>query len=251
MIIVKSPLEIEAMRRAGAVVGQFFEEVCPMVRAGVSTRDLDDFSIEFISRRKGVKAAFKGYHGYPANLCVSLNEEVVHGIPNPNRVLQDGDIVSIDFGVFVDGFCGDSARTFSVGEIDPVAVRLLESTERSLRLAIENGVREGNRVGDISRVVQETVEADGFSVVRDFVGHGIGRKMHEEPQVPNFGTRGTGPRLLAGMVVAIEPMINEGTYEVEVLDDGWTVVTLDRKRSAHFEHTVAVTKDGYRILSLP
>lgn len=239
------------MRRAGAVVGQFFEDVAAVVKAGVSTRDLDDFAEDFISRRKGVTAAFKGYHGYPANLCVSLNEEVVHGIPTPTRVLRDGDVVSIDFGVFVDGFCGDAARTFAVGTIDDAAIRLLDSTERSLRRGIEDGVREGNRVGDISRAVQETVEADGFSVVRDFVGHGIGRKLHEEPQVPNFGKRGTGPRLMAGMVVAIEPMINEGGYEVEVLDDGWTVVTVDRKRSAHFEHTVAVTKDGYRILSLP
>lgn len=251
MIIVKSPPEIEGMRRAGAVVGQFFEDVGAVVKAGVSTGDLDDFAEGFISRRQGVTAAFKGYHGYPANLCVSLNEEVVHGIPVATRILRDGDVVSIDFGVFVGGFCGDAARTFAVGLIDNVATRLLDSTERSLRRAIEDGVREGNRVGDISRAVQETVEADGFSVVRDFVGHGIGRKLHEEPQVPNFGKRGTGPRLMAGMVVAIEPMINEGGYEVEVLDDGWTVVTVDRKRSAHFEHTVAVTKDGYRILSLP
>ncbi len=249
MIIVKSPREIEAMRRAGAVVGLFFEEVKSVIKPGCSTQDLEDFAAAFVGRN-GVTSAFKGYHGYPANLCTSVNEEVVHGIPSKTRILREGDIVSLDFGVVKDGFYGDAARTYPVGRIDAAAEKLLDATVRSLAEGIA-AVREGNRIGDISRAVQETVEGAGFSVVRDFVGHGIGRRMHEDPQVPNFGNRGTGPKLLAGMVLAIEPMVNERDFPVEVLEDGWTVVTKDRGRSAHFEHTVAVTADGGRILSLP
>ncbi len=249
MIIIKSPQEIEAMRRAGAVVGRFFEEVKGRIRAGVTTQDLEDFAEEFVGRN-GVTGAFKGYMGYPANLCTSINEEVVHGIPSRGRVLRDGDIVSIDFGVVRDGYYGDAAKTYPVGKVPGVASRLMRTTEFSLEKAI-GASREGNRLGDISNAVQEVVEAAGFSVVRDFVGHGIGRMLHEEPQVPNFGQRGSGPKLLAGMVLAIEPMVNEGGYSVEVLADGWTVVTADRKRSAHFEHTVAITEDGCQILSLP
>ncbi len=237
------------MRRAGAVVGRFFEEVKGRIKAGVTTRDLEDVAEEFVARH-GVKGAFKGYMGYPANLCTSINEEVVHGIPSRSRALRDGDIVSIDFGVVLDGFYGDAAKTYPVGKIPGVAAKLMRTTELSLEKAIA-AAREGNRLGDISSAVQEVVEAAGFSVVRDFVGHGIGRNLHEEPQVPNFGQRGTGPKLLPGMVLAIEPMVNEGGYAVEVLADGWTVVTADRKRSAHFEHTVAITENGCQILSLP
>ncbi len=237
------------MRRAGAVVGRFFEEVKGRIKAGVSTADLEEFAEEYVGRL-GVKGAFKGYLGYPANLCTSINEEVVHGIPSRSRVLRDGDIVSIDFGVVVDGYFGDAAKTYGVGKVPGIAAKLMRTTALSLEKAIE-AAREGNRLGDISNAVQEVVEADGFSVVRDFVGHGIGRMLHEEPQVPNFGSRGSGPKLLPGMVLAIEPMVNEGGYPVEVLADGWTVVTADRKRSAHFEHTVAITEEGCHILSLP
>jgi methionyl aminopeptidase len=249
MILVKSPQEIEAMRRAGAVVGRFFEEVGPLVRPGVTTGQLEEFADRFLSRRS-VRSAFKGYLGYPAHLCTSVNEEVVHGIPSAERVVREGDILSIDFGVVLDGYYGDAARTFAVGTVSAESRRLLATTERSLSMAIE-AARTGNRVGDVSAAVQSTVEAEGFSVVRDFVGHGIGRSMHEEPQVPNFGKPGTGPKLLPGMVLAIEPMVNAGGYAVELLPDGWTVVTRDRSRSAHFEHTVAVTEGGNRILSLP
>src|SRR5512134_163857 len=249
MIIVKSPQEIGAMRRAGAVVGQFFEAVESRIRPGNATFDLEEFAEEFV-RRHGVKGAFKGYLGYPANLCTSINEEVVHGIPSRKRVLREGDIVSIDFGVVRDGYYGDAARTYAVGDVPEASRRLMRATEESLSKGIAASLA-GNRIGDISAAVQETAEAAGFSVVRDFVGHGIGRMLHEEPQVPNFGVRGTGPRLEAGMVLAIEPMINEGGHEVEILPDGWTVVTRDRKRSAHFEHMVAVTEEGCEILTLP
>ena len=249
MILIKSPQEIEAMRRAGAVVGRFFEEVGALVRPGVTTGLLEEFADRFIARH-GVRSAFKGYHGYPAHLCTSVNEEVVHGIPSVERVVREGDILSIDFGVMLDGYYGDAARTFAVGTVNAESRRLLATTERSLEKAIE-AARGGNRLGDVSAAVQSTVEAEGFSVVRDFVGHGIGRSMHEEPQVPNFGKPGAGPKLLPGMVLAIEPMVNAGGYEVEVLPDGWTVVSRDRSRSAHFEHTVAVMEDGSRILSLP
>jgi methionyl aminopeptidase len=249
MIIIKSPPEIGAMRRAGAVVGQFFEAVEPLVQPGNATIALEEFAEEFV-RRHGVKGAFKGYLGYPANLCTSINEEVVHGIPSRKRVLREGDIVSIDFGVVRDGYYGDAARTYAVGNVPAASRKLMQATEESLARAVEASL-PGNRIGDISAAVQETAEGAGFSVVRDFVGHGIGRMLHEEPQVPNFGARGTGPRLSAGMVLAIEPMVNEGGYEVEILPDGWTVVTRDRRRSAHFEHMVAVTEEGCEILTLP
>jgi methionyl aminopeptidase len=249
MIIIKSPPEIEAMRRAGAIVGRFFEEVRSMIRPGVATYDLEEFAEEYVGRH-GVKGAFKGYLGYPANLCTSINEEVVHGIPSKKRVLREGDILSIDFGIVRDGYYGDAARTYPVGAVPESSVLLMRATELALAGAIE-AMRPGNRIGDISIAVQKTAEAAGFSVVRDFVGHGIGRMLHEEPQVPNFGEGGSGPRLMPGMVLAIEPMVNEGGYEVEILADGWTVVTRDRKRSAHFEHMAAVTAEGCRILSLP
>jgi len=249
VILVKSPREIEVMRRAGAVVGRFFEEVKPLILPGVSTWELELFADRFIARN-GVKSAFKGYMGYAAHLCTSINEEVVHGIPSKDRILREGDILSIDFGIVRDGFYGDSAMTFPVGAVSGVSSRLLAATKRSLEAGIGQ-VRPGNRLGDVSAAVQETVESEGFSVVRDFVGHGIGKSLHEEPQIPNFGKRGVGPKLIPGMALAIEPMVNAGGWPVEVLSDGWTVVTRDRTRSAHFEHTVAVTEDGYRILSLP
>jgi methionyl aminopeptidase len=249
MIIVKSPQEIEAMRRAGAIVGRFFEEVKYLVKAGNSTYVLEEFAEEFVGRN-GVKGAFKGYRGYPANLCTSINEEVVHGIPSRNRVLKEGDIVSIDFGVVKEGYYGDAAKTFPVGTPPESSLKLMRATEAALDKAVEVS-REGCRIGDISATVQEIVESAGFSVVRDFVGHGIGRKLHEEPQVPNYGQRGTGQKLSVGTVLAIEPMVNEGEYQVEILSDGWTVVTCDRRRSAHFEHMVAITDGGCRVLSLP
>jgi methionyl aminopeptidase len=236
------------MWRAGAVVGRFFEEVRPLILPGVSTWDLEVFADRFIARN-GVRSAFKGYMGYPAHLCTSINEEVVHGIPSKDRVVREGDILSIDFGIVREEFYGDSAMTFPVGTVNGVSSRLLAATERSLAAGIGE-VRPGNRLGDVSAAVQETVESEGFSVVRDFVGHGIGRSLHEDPQIPNFGKRGVGPKLMPGMTLAIEPMVNAGGWPVEVLADGWTVVTRDRSRSAHFEHTVAVTEDGCRILSI-
>lgn len=249
MVLIKSPEEIGAMRRAGAMVGRFFEEVREIVRPGITTWDFEEFAEEFVAKH-GIRAAFKGYLGYPASLCVSVNEEVVHGIPSRSREIREGDIVSLDFGVICEGFYGDAARTFAVGKIPDSSRHLIETTERSLDQAIAASV-SGNRLGDISASVQETVEAEGFSVVRDFVGHGIGRTLHEDPQVPNFGHRGSGPKLVPGMVLAIEPMVNEGGYPVEVLPDGWTVVTRDRKRSAHAEHMVAIMGNGNLILSLP
>jgi methionyl aminopeptidase len=249
MIIIKSPREIEAMRRAGAIVGRFFEEVKSLIRPGATTYSLEEYAEEFVARQ-GVRAAFKGYLGYPANLCTSVNEEVVHGIPSRKRTLSEGDIVSIDFGVISEGYYGDAARTYPVGEVSESSLKLMKTTFEALERAIEAST-SGNRLGDISAAVQETAERAGYSVVRDFVGHGIGTSMHEEPQVPNFGVRGTGPKLSTGMVLAIEPMVNEGGYQVEVMADGWTVVTRDRKRSAHFEHMVAVTENGGKVLSLP
>ena len=237
------------MRRAGAMVGQFFEEVKTMIRPGNTTYSLEEFSEEFVARN-GVRGAFKGYLGYPANLCTSINEEVVHGIPSRKRFLREGDIVSIDFGVVMEGYYGDAAKTYAVGKVPETSLKLMRTTEEALEKAIA-AAQPGNRLGDVSAAVQEAAESAGFSVVRDFVGHGIGKSMHEEPQVPNFGARGSGPRLAPGMVLAIEPMVNEGKYMVEVLPDGWTVVTSDRMRSAHFEHVVAVMEEGCRVLSLP
>jgi methionyl aminopeptidase len=196
----------------------------------------------------GCKPAFLGYSGYPAVLCASVNNEVVHGIPNPKRVLKDGDIVSLDFGVFVDGWCGDSAITVAVGKVNPATDRLLKVTEASLHAGIA-AVKPGATLGDVGSAVQKVVEAEGFSVVRDFVGHGIGTHMHEDPQVPNYGVPGKGMKLRAGMVIAIEPMVNAGKPEVMVLGDGWTAVTADGSMSAHFEHTVAVTATGARVLT--
>ncbi len=246
MINIRSPREIEQLKKANVIVAEVFGRLIDKVVPGIATRDLDRIAEEYI-RSRGAIPAFKGYRGFPGSLCVSINEEVVHGIPGQRR-LKEGDIVSLDVGVNLNGYFGDAAISLPVGEVDAEARRLLEVTERSLYLGIEK-TRAGNRLFDISFAIQQWVESHGFSVVRDFVGHGIGKDLHEEPQIPNFGSPHQGPRLEEGMVFALEPMVNEGTYEVRVLSDGWTVVTTDRKRSAHFEHTVAITDGGAEILS--
>ncbi len=246
-IMIKTAAEIEKMRASGRVLREVHRAIEPVVRPGATTMDLENAAAAKIAEF-GVQAAFKGYHGYPAALCTSINEEVVHGIPNASRVMKDGDIVSIDCGVILDGFYSDAAVTYAVGLASEATRMLLETTKASLVAAIEQA-QVGGRLGDISAAVQEVCEAKGFGVVRDFVGHGIGRSMHEDPQVPNFGPRGKGPRLKAGMVLAIEPMINAGKPEVRVLKDGWTAVTVDGSYSAHFEHTVAITKDGPLVLT--
>ena len=235
------------MRRAGQVVREVLELVRSRVKPGATTLDLEKVA-EARLAELGAKPAFKGYHGYPCVLCVSVNSEVVHGIPSPKRVLKTGDIVSLDFGAVLDGYFGDAAITVPVGEIDADAARLLAVTESSLAAGIA-AVRPGATLGDVGAAVQGVVEAGGFSVVRDFVGHGIGVHMHEDPQVPNFGVRGHGMKLRTGMVIAIEPMVNAGKADVKVLGDGWTAVAADGSMSAHFEHTVAVTATGARILT--
>jgi methionyl aminopeptidase len=246
MIIIKSPREIEQLKRSNTVVAEVFEKLKKMIAPGITTKELDQVAEEYILS-KGGRPAFKGYRGFPATLCISINEEVVHGIPGPRR-LKQGDIVSLDVGVNLMGYFGDSAITLPVGEVDLEGKRLLEVTEQALIMGIEKA-KIGNRLFDISYAIQRWVESHGFSVVRDFVGHGIGKDLHEEPQIPNFGSPHQGPRLEKGMVFALEPMVNEGTYEVKVLSDGWTVVTADGKRSAHFEHTITITDDGAEILS--
>lgn len=235
------------MRVSGIALREVHNAIAPHVKAGASTMDLEEIAVARISELGGT-AAFKGYHGFPAALCTSINDEVVHGMPNPKRVLKDGDILSIDCGVIMDGYYSDAAVTYAIGKPEPRIQRLLDVTKASLEAAIEQ-CQVGGRLFDISAAVQEMCEAEGFGVVREFVGHGIGRSMHEDPQVPNFGTRGKGPRLKAGMVLAIEPMINAGRPEVKVLKDGWTAVTVDGSYSAHFEHTVALTKDGPLVLT--
>ena len=235
------------MRAAGKVVAQAHEVVRNLIRPGLTTMDLDKAVEEFLIKQNAIPA-FKGYQGYPASICASVNEVVVHGIPSEDVVLREGSIVSIDIGAFVDGLCGDSAWTYPVGEIDPKVQLLLQATEDALFQGIEQA-RVGNRLSDISHAVQKRAEEQGFSVVRDFVGHGIGRQMHEAPQIPNFGPPGRGPRLKQGMTLAIEPMVNAGSYHVQVLDDNWTVITRDNDWSAHFEHTIAVTDEGPVILT--
>jgi methionyl aminopeptidase len=246
-IMIKTPQEIEKMRRSGQILRQVHAAIRPLVVAGATTQDLENVANAQIDSF-GAKAAFKGYHGFPAALCTSLNDQVVHGMPSEKTVLKDGDILSIDCGVVVDGFYSDCAVTYAIGTPSAQTRRLLTVTQASLEAAIEQAV-PGGRLFDISAAVQEMCEAEGFGVVKEFVGHGIGRAMHEDPQVPNFGKRGKGPRLKAGMVLAIEPMINAGGPEVKVLKDGWTAVTLDGSYSAHFEHTVAITKDGPLVLT--
>ena len=246
MIIIKSPREVEQLRKSNAIVAEVFGRLERMIVPGVSTRELDEVAEDYI-RQRGARPAFKGYRGFPASLCTSINEEVVHGIPGQRR-LKEGDIIGLDVGVNYQGYFGDAAMTFPVGEVDAEARRLLQVTEKALYIGIEEA-KLGNRLFDISYAIQKWVESHGFSVVRDFVGHGIGKELHEDPQVPNFGAPHQGPRLEKGMVFSLEPMVNEGTYEVRVLSDGWTVVTADGKRSAHFEHTIAIAEDGAEILS--
>ena len=235
------------MSRAGRLVGEVLTELAQKVTPGISTAELDEAAERRITAAGGTPA-FKGYHGYPATICASINEEVIHGIPSGRRVLQEGDIISIDVGASLDGYYGDSAITLPVGQVSEEAARLLRVTEEALFKAIDR-LRPGGRVSDVSHAVQLHVEAFGFSVVREFVGHGIGQQMHEEPQVPNYGEPGRGPRLAEGMVLAIEPMVNAGRPAVKVLADGWTAVTRDKSLSAHFEHTVAVTSGAPWILT--
>ncbi|MBV8053367.1 MAG: type I methionyl aminopeptidase [Acidobacteriaceae bacterium] len=246
-IVCKSAAEIEKMRRSGHIVREVLDHLRTLVTPGISTMDLERAAEQKI-KDSGAKPAFKGYYNYPCVLCTSINEEIVHGIPSDKRVLNPGDIVSIDCGVVMDGYYGDAAITVPVNGLNPETRKLLEVTEASLYKGIEQA-RIGNAIGDVGAAVQEYVEANGFSVVREFVGHGIGTRLHEEPQVPNFGKRGQGTRLRDGMVLAIEPMVNSGQPGTRVLDDKWTAVTTDGSCSAHFEHCVAVTKNGPVILT--
>jgi methionyl aminopeptidase len=245
-ISIKTAPELEKMRAAGGLVGRLLVELSKRVKPGVSTRELDVFSKGFIESQGGVPA-FLGYHGYPASICASVNEVVVHGIPS-DKVLVEGDIIGIDVGAVLDGFVGDAARTFAVGAVSEEATRLMKVTRECLNVGIA-AARHNGHVQDIGAAVQAHAEAAGYSVVRDFVGHGIGRAMHEDPQVPNYGRRGLGPKLKAGMTLAIEPMINVGTHAVDVLSDGWTVMTRDRRLSAHFEDTVIITAGEPEIIT--
>jgi methionyl aminopeptidase len=247
MIKIKNQDEIVLMRKAGKIVGETLLLLETKVKPGVTTADLDRIAEEFITKH-GAKPSFKGLYGFPSSLCISVNEQVVHGIPGV-YTLKEGDIVSIDCGAFIDGFHGDAARTFPVGEVSKKAQKLIDITEGSFFEGIKYA-KEGNKLTDISHGIQSYVEAAGFSVVRDFVGHGIGAKVHEDPNVPNFGTSGRGPKLVEGMVLAIEPMVNAGTHKVKTLKDNWTVVTVDRRLSAHYENTVAILSDGPEILTL-
>lgn len=246
MIILKSPREIAMMRDAGRIAGEVRELLRQSVRPGITTRELDQIAETFIRKAGGVPT-FKGYNGFPGSICASINEEVVHGIPG-DRVLAEGDVISIDVGVTYRGFVGDTAVTIPVGTVSDQAQQLLQVTDESLGKAIEQ-CRAGKHLSDLGHAVQTWVEAHGFSVVRDYVGHGVGQSMHEDPQIPNFGPPGMGPVLRAGMVLAIEPMVNTGTWEVKTLDDHWTVVTLDGGLSAHFEHTVAITDGDPAVLT--
>ena len=247
MIVCRSAAELERMRAAGRLVGEVLTALTSRVAPGVTTAELDEIAEKMITDA-GAVPAFKGYHGYPATICASINEEVIHGIPSGQRILREGDVLSIDVGASLEGYFGDSAITLPVGQVSEEAARLLTVTEEALYKAIDVA-RPGGRVSDIGHAVQQHVEAYGFSVVREFVGHGIGQRMHEEPQVPNYGEAGRGPRLAEGMVLAIEPMVNAGKPAVKVLSDGWTAVTRDKSLSAHFEHTVAITASGAWILT--
>jgi len=247
MIILKSDREIELMAKAGRLVAETHAFLKGLIRPGITTKELDEAAEEFI-RSHGALPAFKGYNGFPGSICASINEVVVHGIPGLNK-LKDGDIISIDIGTIVDGYYGDGAKTYPVGKVSDEDLKLIEVTKQSFYEGLKYA-RVGNRLSDISHAIQKYVESNGFSVVRDFVGHGIGQRMHEEPQIPNFGLPGKGPRLKEGMVLAIEPMVNAGTYHVKVLSDNWTVVTVDGRKSAHYEHTIAITKDEPLILTM-
>lgn len=246
MIVLKSQEEIEKIEHACLIVARTLEAIKKLVQPGLTTLEIEDFADDFIKLHGGLPA-FKGYRGYPASICTSVNNEVIHGIPS-KRVLKEGDIIGIDLGVYKNGFYGDGAVTVPVGKIEPDLQKLIKVTEEALYKGIENA-RLGNRVSDISHSIQEHVESQGFSVVRSFVGHGIGRQLHEEPQIPNFGPPGRGPRLMEGMTLAIETMVNAGVYDIHILEDGWTAVTADGKPSAHFEHTIVITLNGPRILT--
>jgi methionyl aminopeptidase len=249
MVTLKSPREIEIMARAGSILAQTLERIRPLVQPGTSTEELDREAEAFIRSHPGAKPSFKGLYGFPKTLCISINEEIVHGIPSPKRILHEGNIVSIDCGVCVEGFHADSAITVPVGVVAPETDRLLQVTQDALKAGIAQA-RLGNHTGDIGHAIQEVVERAGFNVTRELVGHGVGTRMHEDPQVPNHGQPKRGPRLQEGMTLAIEPMVMTGHHETRMLKDKWTVVTADGSPAAHFEHTVAVTKDGPRILTL-
>jgi len=246
MIILKNSSDIERMREANRILAHLFEHIRPMIQPGITTAELDSEAELFIRSHNAVPA-FKGYRGFPSTLCTSVNEEVVHGIPGTRR-LRSGDLVSIDVGALHEGFYSDAARTFAVGQVSKQALNLMETTKKALNAGI-NQAYPGNRLSDISCAIQQVVESEGFSVVRDFVGHGIGKGLHEDPQIPNFGKKGNGPVLKEGMTFAIEPMVNQGSWRIEILADGWTAVSSDRSLSAHFEDSIAVTKDGPLILS--
>ena len=248
MIIRKNDNEIQLMRRAGKIVGDTLAMLQEEIKPGISPADLDKLAEEFIISQ-GAKPSFKGYYSFPATLCTSINEEVIHGIPSRNKILQDGDIISIDCGAIFKGYHGDAARTFPVGKVSDAASNLIRITEKSFFKGIEKAI-VGNRLSDISHEIQRYVESEGYSVVRDFVGHGIGRKLHEDPNVPNFGKPGRGPKLTHGMTLAIEPMVNIGSFYTKTLRDNWTVVTSDGSLSAHYENTVVILETGVEILTL-
>ena len=247
MIELKSAREVGLMRQAGHILAEVMDRLRVGVKPGMSTLEIDEDVEQFI-RDRGAKPAFKGYRGFPATVCISINEEIVHGIPSAHRRVKEGDIVGLDLGCIVEGYYADCAFTMAIGEIPPRVHELLDVTRQSLELAIEQ-CRPGQRLSDVSHAVQEHVEAHGFGIVRAFVGHGIGRNLHEDPQIPNFGEPGHGPQLKTGMVLAIEPMVTMGSYDVRILDDGWTAVTRDGSLAAHFEHTIAVTESGPEVLT--
>ena len=248
MIVIKSKEEIELLRVPCKVTGELLNKLAGFIKPGISTWEIDNFCAEFI-KQHGMTLTVKGYGGFPGNVCVSLNEEIVHGIPDRERILQEGDIVSIDVGATYKGYTSDAARTYPVGKISEEAQRLIDATRDSFFAGIEFA-KVGNRLSDISHAVQAKAEREGFSVIRDFVGHGVGRELHEDPQIPNYGKAGRGPRLVEGMVLAIEPMVAVGTYETETLLNNWTAVTADGKLSAHYENTVAITENGPEVLTL-
>jgi methionyl aminopeptidase len=248
MIIIKSEQEIDLMRESGKVTGTILKELEDFIKPGISTADIDGF-VERTIRKAGMVPTFLGYGGFPASACVSINEEVVHGIPTKKRILQEGDIVSVDVGSTYKGYVSDAARTYPVGQVSETASHLMEATKASFFEGLKY-CKVGYRLSDISHAIQESAEGEGFSVIRDFVGHGVGQQMHEDPQIPNFGRAGRGPRLAKGMAFAIEPMICEGTYDVMTLDNDWTVVTLDGKLSAHYENTVVITDGEPELLTL-
>ena len=247
MIVLKNTDQLAYMREAGKITGEALSLAGEAVRPGISTYELDTMIRKCIEKH-GAKPSFLGYGGFPGSACISINDQVIHGIPSKKAILKDGDIVKIDVGAFYRGYHGDSARTFPVGEVSPEAMRLIEVTKESFYRGIAQ-IGEGARIGDIGNAIDSYVRENGYNVVRKYIGHGVGRELHEDPEVPNFGTAGRGPRLAAGMVIAIEPMVNVGTHEVKELSDGWTVITADGKLSAHYEHTVAVTSNGAVLLT--